>query len=234
MIFTPSAPLDYETRYLINEEQGVNILNGNLLTQRFSAAFTTQPEITKLQVPIYLQKYSLSCEIAALRMALSYRGVLLSEDELLKKVGFDPNSKKADVWGNPNVGFVGAVSGKQMVNGYGVYWDPITRAANNFRYSKSFENWTITKITESIQKSNPVIVWISIKGQSPTLWTTPTGDKIKAVSDEHAVLVVGFTGSPDNPTQIIVNDPLIGEAFWPRESFEKKWHSLGNSGVVVF
>ena len=234
MIFKPSSSLEYATKYSIIESEGVNILNGTFLTQKYTASFTTQNEITKLEVPSFLQKYTLSCEIAALRMVLSYRGITVDEDALLQKIGFDPNGKNGNVWGNPYVGFVGNIKGKQMVNGYGVYWEPIARAANNYRYSKSFENWTINNLTESIQKSTPVIVWISIAGRQPTIWLTPTGDRIKAVSDEHAVVVTGFSGPPNNPTQIIVNDPLIGEAFWSRESFEKKWASFSNSGVLVF
>jgi len=221
MIFTPTQNLNYATKYIFTD-------------QSYTASFITQPEITKLAVPANLQKYTLSCEAAALSMVLAYRGVDAGEDELLQKIGFDPNGKKGNIWGNPYVGFVGNVRGKQMVNGYGVYWEPIARAANNFRYSKSFENWTIKQLTESIQKSIPVIVWISIKGRSPTVWTTPSGDRIKAVPDEHTVVVTGFTGPPNNPTKIIVNDPLIGEAYWDRASFEKKWSSLSNSGVVVY
>ena len=221
MIFTPSHNLNFATKYIFTD-------------QSYTASFITQPETTKLTVPANLQKYTLSCEAAALSMVLAYRGVDAGEDELLQKIGFDPNGKRGNIWGNPYVGFVGNVRGKQMVNGYGVYWEPIARAANNFRYSKSFENWTIKQLTESIQKSIPVIVWISINGRAPTIWITPSGDRIKAVPDEHTVVVTGFTGSPNNPKQIIVNDPLIGEAYWDRASFEKKWSSLSNSGVVVY
>jgi len=234
LIFTPKTYLDFDTHYTFSVSTGVMNFKGNLLNNSYNATFTTQAKSTKLTVPSYLQQYSLSCEAATLRMALAYRGVATTEDELLQKIGFDPNGKQGDKWGNPYVGFVGKVSGKQMKNGYGVYWEPVARAANNYRYSKSFENWTIKQLTESIQKSTPVIVWISIGGRQPTVWLTPTGDRIKAVPDEHTVLVVGFTGPPNNPSQIIVNDPLIGEAYWSKESFEKKWSSLSNSGVLVY
>ena len=233
-IFTPKTYLDFDTRYTISMLSGVENLSGSLLRSSYNASFFTQEKSTKLSVPFYLQQYTLSCEAAALRMALAYRGVTASEDELLQKIGFDPNGKRGDVWGNPYVGFVGSVRGKQMKNGYGVYWEPIARAANNYRYSKSFESWTVKQLTESVQRSTPVIAWISIGGKKPSVWLTPSGDRIKAVADEHTVVVTGFLGPPNNPSHIIVNDPLIGEAYLSRESFEKKWNSLSNSGVLVF
>lgn len=234
LVFTPSNYLSFATRYTFSIAAGITNSLGLVSTENYTVSFTTQEETTKLEVPPLLQKYTLSCEIAALRMVLEYWGIKVTEDELLQKIGFDPNSKKGTTWGNPYVGFVGNIKGKQMVTGYGVYWEPIARVANNYRYAKSFEGWTITQLTQSIQKSIPIITWISIKGRQPTVWRTPTGDNIKAVPDEHVVVVIGFLGPPNNPSHIIVNDPLVGEAYWSRDSFEKKWGSLSNSGVLVF
>jgi uncharacterized protein YvpB len=234
LIFTPSVYLAFATRYTFFISTGVTNSLGLQSTENYSASFTTQEETTKLAVPFFFQQHALSCEAATLRMVLAYRGIAVTEDELLQKIGFDPNGKRGTIWGNPHVGFVGNINGKQMVNGYGVYWEPIARAANYYRYAKSFEGWTTSQLIRSIQTSTPVIAWISINGYSPSLWLTPTGDHIKAVPDEHTVVVIGFLGPPNNPSYIIVNDPLIGEAYWSRESFEKKWNSLSNSGVLVF
>lgn len=235
MVFTPSLPLDFNTRYTFFIASGIKSSSGEMeSTDGFAASFTTQEEETKLHVPAFLQKYALSCEVATLRMVLAYRGITVTEDQLLDTVGVDPTQHTGSLWGNPYVGFVGSVRGKQFLNGYGVYWEPIARAANSYRYSIPFENWTLTKLTGSIQRSNPVIVWISIRGKEPTVWKTPAGDTIRAVPDEHTVVVIGFVGTADNPTHFIVNDPLTGEVYWTKESFEKKWKSFGNSGVVVF
>jgi uncharacterized protein YvpB len=235
MVFKPDNYLSFNTRYTFYLGSGIR--NSGLTKQSldgYAVSFTTQSEETKLNVPVLMQKYALSCEIASLRMVLSYRGVQTTEDELLSLIGSDPSSHIGNTWGNPYVGFVGSVKGRQFGNGYGVYWEPIARTARVYRpASVSFEHWDITKLTQSIQKSNPVIVWISIQGKNPTIWNTPTGDKILAVTDEHAVVVTGFVGAPNDPTHIIVNDPLTGEAYWTRQNFEKKWNSLGFSGVVV-
>ena len=188
----------------------------------------------KLAVPAYLQQHTLSCEVATLRMALAFRGITVSEEELLTKVGVDPTPHRGNVWGDPYQRFVGNVNGTQMKDGYGVYWGPIARVAGDYRAAASFEGWTIDKLTREIQNGNPVVVWTYAGGGRPTSWKTPEGKDIYAVRDEHTVLVVGFVGQPGNPTQIIVNDPLIGKVYWSRAIFDKKWKIFGNSGVVVY
>ncbi|MEI7480170.1 MAG: hypothetical protein WCJ59_00920, partial [bacterium] len=53
------------------------------------AKWINKTPLTVLSVPLYYQKYSLSCEIASLRMALAYKGVLLPEDTLIADLEFD-------------------------------------------------------------------------------------------------------------------------------------------------
>ena len=233
MEFIPSG-LSFSTRYTFFVASGVKGSLGRESTNGYAATFTTRSPVTKLDVPSYLQKYALSCEVAGLRMVLAYRGVEVSEDELLTGVGYDPTANSGSLWGNPYVGFVGNVRGKQMVNGYGVYWEPIARAANRYRYAVSFEKWNLTKLTSSIEKGFPVITWVYVKNGKPTNWHTQTGDRIYAVPGEHVVVAVGFLGPPSRPSHIIVNDPLVGQAYWERDIFERKWDAFGRSGVLVY
>jgi uncharacterized protein YvpB len=130
--------------------------------------------------------------------------------------------------------FVGNVRGRQMHTGYGVYWEPIANVANLFRYAKSFQNWSLTQITESLEKGHPVIVWVNVQKGSPTNWYTTGGDNIYAVTDEHAVVVTGFVGTAKNPSYLIINDPLSGQVYWDRNLFEKKWSMFHQSGVIVY
>jgi uncharacterized protein YvpB len=167
-------------------------------------------------------------------MALAFRGVIVSEEELLAKVGVDPTPHKGDVWGNPYERFVGNVDGTQMKDGYGVYWGPIARVASDYRRAAAFEGWTIGNLTQEIQNGNPVVIWTYAGRGRQTSWKTPEGRDIYAVRDEHTVLAVGFVGQPSNPTQIIINDPLIGKIYLSRALFDKKWKIFGNSGVVVY
>lgn len=233
-IFTPDRDLPFNTIFTVKIHPGVVGIDGSVLNEEYELYFASQEKIFRLAVPANYQKYALSCEIASLRMALLYRGLDLSEDQLLSDIGLDPAARAGSNWGNPYVGFVGNVRGRQMVNGYGVFWEPVARAANKYRHAQSFENWTIDRLTDSLQKGTPVIVWIALKGGKPVEWTAPSGDKIKTIADEHAVLAVGFAGVRKNPSQIIINDPLAGETYWETDIFEKKWSVFNKSGVAVY
>jgi len=234
MIFTPASPLKKNTTYTISLEPGVLSLKGLASEKGRVLAFTTSQSTFKLPVPAYLQQHSLSCEVASLRMALAFRGIAVSEEELLGRVGFDPTPKSNGVWGNPYVSFVGDVNGKQMTTGYGVYWGPIARVARGYTQASEFSGWTTQQLLTEVAKGNPVIVWGYSGSGRTTYWNTNSGEKIYAVGGEHTYTVVGFVGSPENASRIIVNDSLVGQVYMTRNTFEKKWASFGNSGVVVY
>ncbi len=234
LIFKPSSPFSYSTTYKVLLAKGIKSARGLDSTEDFIVSFTSQEQTVKLAVPIMLQQHGLSCEIAALRMALSFRGVQVSEETLLAKVGVDNTPHEGDVWGDPHVAFVGNVDGKQMVDGYGVYWGPIERVAKEYREAEDFENWDAISLTKAISEGNPVVIWVYSSGGWPTSWKTPSGKTITGTRDEHAVTAVGYVGPASNPSQFIINDPLYGQVYWSRDLFEKKWASFGKSGVVVY
>ena len=246
VVFYPDADLDPKTDYKISINKILNTSKSGIPYDfEFSFRLPTSvlgqeskkvlvaPTI-RLAVPAYLQQHTLSCEVASLRMVLAFRSITVSEEELLAKVGVDSTPHKGNVWGNPYEKFVGNVNGTQMKDGYGVYWGPIARVAGEYRAAASFEGWTVDKLTREIQNGNPVIIWTYAGRGRPTSWKTPEGRDIYAVRDQHAVVAVGFVGQPQNPTQIIINDPLIGRVYWSRAIFDKKWGIFGNSGVVVY
>lgn len=233
LTFTPDKPFSYTTTYKVAIATGVKSRLGLDSKTEFKSEFTTQDTTTKLAVPVFLQKYALSCELAALRMALAFRGIDVSEDLLLSKVGVDLTPHNGDVWGDPYAAFVGNVRGKQMADGYGVHWEPIARVAREYGKAASFSGWSINQLTQSILLGNPVIIWVYSAGGWSTHWFTTEGKRIYAARDEHAVTVVGFVGLADNPSQIIVNDPLVGQVYWGRNVIDKKWDIFGKSGVVI-
>jgi uncharacterized protein YvpB len=233
LIFTPTRPLAFTTNYIISIEPGLRGSYGLNSKEQFISNFTTSDETTKLAVPAYLQKYSLSCEIASLRMALAFKGVHLDEDTIHREVGQDPTAHQGDIWGNPHGAFVGNINGRQMSDGYGVHWEPIAKAANLHRSATAFQGWSIAQLTEALSAGNPVVIWVYSSGGWPTTWKTPDGLTINAARDEHAVTAVGFVGSPANPSQLIINDPLVGQVYWNRAVFDKKWAMFGRAGVVV-
>lgn len=191
-------------------------------------------ETVKLNVPAYLQEHTLSCELSSLKMTLAYKGIAKSEIELLNQVGIDNTPHTGGTWGNPYEKFVGNVNGRQMRDGYGVYWGPIARVAQMYGRAEAFQNGDVTKITSNIKEGNPVIIWVYSTGGIPTKWKTPSGLEVYAVTGEHTVVAVGFVGSAEDPSQIIVNDSLVGQVYWSRALFDKKWSVFNKSGVVVY
>ena len=218
-----SSPYDFELTFKTKNLPVVAQALANIQNQTF-----------KLNVPSYLQQHTLSCEVASLRMALAYKGVIKSEDELLNLVGYDNTPHVGNVWGNPYEHFVGNVNGNQMRDGYGVYWGPIERVAKMFGNAQAFQNGNVAMLTSNIQKGNPVMIWVYSKNGTPTHWKTPSGVDIFAAAGEHTVVAVGFVGPADNPSKIIVNDSLVGQVYWSRSLFNQKWATFSQSGVIIF
>jgi uncharacterized protein YvpB len=229
----PVNSLQYNTNYHLNIQSGIVSVHGLDLTKDLSYSFTTEPEVVKLAIASDLQDLPLSCEAAALKMALAGKSVSVSESDIMTYVGYDPTSHSGAIWGDPYEAFVGDIRGRQNSTGYGVYWDPIARAANHWRPSEAFTGWDVTQITEEISKGNAVVVWGVYGSGYEDSWHTPAGKYIYAWKGEHARTVIGYVGSKDNPTQIILNDTYAGQIYWSKARFEQDWGIFGNAGVVV-
>lgn len=231
--FKPKNQLSYSTNYQVTMAGGVKSIDGLDSAQDFSFGFTTEEQVVKLDVKIDFQDRALSCEAAALKMALAGKGVKVSEDDIMKYVGFDPTPHKGKTWGDPYQAYVGDINGKQNTTGYGVYWDPIARAANHWRSAEAFTGWSITQLAQEINKGNAVVAWGAHATGYQDSWQTPSGKSIYAWKGEHARTIIGFVGSVDNPSKIILNDPFVGQIYWTRQRFERDWKIFGNAGVVV-
>ncbi|NTU70084.1 hypothetical protein HGB13_04715, partial [bacterium] len=235
----------YSTGYSIVVSSGVKSINGLDSNQNFSSNFTTQAQTVTLNVPSYRQTHMYSCMASASRQALAYRGVNVSEDTILSKIGYDstpfqgtwkdPNA----IWGNPYSGVVGNVDGKSGgVNwGYGAYWTPTSQAISNWRANEIKSGWSVQGIAQEIANGNPVIIWW-VNGVWPAYevyWKTSGGQSIRGVNSLHVQVVKGFTGTVDNPTSFIVNDSGYGypSRTFDVNTFKAKWSWFGNTAIVV-
>ncbi|MCZ2845886.1 MAG: Ig-like domain-containing protein [Candidatus Bathyarchaeota archaeon] len=235
MIFDPYQPLAYQTTYKATILSGVKSIYGLDSNRTFSTSFSTQYQTFKLPVPLDFQDYPLSCEAAALKMALRYKGIGASENQIMNYVGIDSSPRQGNIWGDPYNIYVGSLNGRQNTTGYGVYWGPIARAAKVWRpASKSFSGWGVSDLTKELKSGNPIVVWGVIgAGAYQDSWSTQDGKYIYAWKGEHARVVIGFIGSSASPTKFILNDPYVGQIYWSTSSFLSNWNIFNRSGVVV-
>lgn len=234
LAWQPTAALSYNSSYRVTIKAGVKSVNGLNSDQAFSAQFTTVEQVVLLNVAPDHQDKALSCEAAALKMALGYHGVHVSEDDIMNTVGYDPTIRDGSRWGDPNQAFVGNINGSQNSTGYGVYWNPIARAARSWRNAEAFSGWSVSQLAATVNAGNPVVIWGTFGRGVADSWQTPGGATIQAWKGEHTRVVIGFKGSLSNPTSFILNDPISGRISWSTSQLTANWSSFNNSGVAVY
>lgn len=196
------------------------------------------PATVQLEVPFLRQEHALSCEAAALRMVLAYRGIMVTERGILDAIGVDPVPRRRDAdgtitWGDPDDAFVGNVDGSMGKTGYGVHAAPIGRVAGRYRRVEVVTDANSRTLTDAITAGNPVIVWGYVGRGAPLRWQTLGGKQVHAINGEHTRVVVGFSGPKDAPTGFSVLDPIYGEQYWLMDRFFRNWGSFGRTAVIV-
>ncbi|MBI2577297.1 MAG: C39 family peptidase [Candidatus Wildermuthbacteria bacterium] len=211
----------------------VRIPEENILA---SVSANSPPSLILLPIPVDWQDSPLSCEAASLKMALGYKGEKVKESDIMDRVGYSyPIARQGVVWGDPNQGFVGNIEGQMCTTGFGVFWDPLVFAAQQWRPSEIIKSGTLKDITKTIDSGDPIVVWgrLPVTQMTDCSWVTPQGVFVKAFKETHVRLVVGYIGSPDQPHTIILNDPLSGRLYWPAGKFMSNWEVYGRTGVIV-
>ncbi|MDO8569403.1 MAG: C39 family peptidase [bacterium] len=194
-------------------------------------------ESFSLSMPYYKQENGLTCEVAALRTALAYLGSYVSETELIGKLVFDtrvPMSPEG-IWGDPENGFVGDINGSIFYRtGFGVYEKPILALALNYKTAAIIEKADLIKVLEEVLSGNPVLAWGLLSRRAAVSWKTLDGKVIEVRPGEHVRVVIGFTGEIDNPTKIILLDPIYGLIKMNKDKFVSDWKIMNNRAVVVY
>ncbi|MCX6808705.1 MAG: Ig-like domain-containing protein [Candidatus Berkelbacteria bacterium] len=240
------SKLAYSTKYTVSIASGVVSISGINSRQPYTYSFTTADQSASLNVPAYHQAYMYSCMISAARSALAYRGISASESSIISKVGYDTTpwsgtwAEGGAIWGDPDVGIVGDLSGKadNIGWGYGSYWDPIAKALSSYGVSNEVKtNMTVSDLATQISAGNPIIIWW-VNGAWPTYevnWKTPAGKSIHGVNGMHVQVVKGFTGTVDNPTSFSVTDSGYGYPgkTYDIATFKAKWGWFSNTGIIV-
>lgn len=189
-----------------------------------------------LKVPFHKQEHALSCEVAALKMALGFYNIAVTETELINDLKFDTKDSRNEynIWGDPDKGFVGNIDGKIPSGGYGVYEQPILDLALQYRDAKKMDHPELVDVLKEVESGRPVIVWGSIGTGKDISWFTWEGKYIKAIHGEHTRVITGFSGTPENPKYILLMDPIYGRVTMSKSRFLTNWALLDNKAVVVY
>lgn len=193
-----------------------------------------QHSAAQLNVLFHRQEHSLSCEAAVLKMVLNYHGLDVSESEVIEKMPFDSTSRSGDVWGDPDLGFVGNIDGKMGVDGYGVHWGPLAVTAANWKQAKIIKNGLASDLVNHISEGRPVIIWGYLGRGRPMSWSTSEGKKVYAVNGEHTYVVYGHDGPADDPKGFMLMDPIYGPIYWTKAKLLRNWDAFGRMGLVVY
>ena len=197
------------------------------------------PTSRVLEIPLHLQEQRATCEVAALRMALSSLGIASDEGSLLTLTGVDRRPPAVDDaggivrWGDPDQAFVGDPGGNPDDHtGYGVYAAPIARAARRSGATVTASGTGVepAAVYAAVLGGHPAVTWVTNDYRPATLrtWVAWDGAPVRYTLREHAVLVIGVT-----PTSVLVNDPWWGQRWHAKSEFEAAYATFDDMAVVV-
>jgi uncharacterized protein YvpB len=221
---------------------GIFAVLGTLLVS--SPAPSPAPTARVLNVAWHHQEHNLSCEAAALKMALSYYGIKTGELTLIRYMTQD--SRRAQfgaggrltAWGDPAYSYVGNPDGNiHRYQGYGVYFQPVALAAmyagasvlqaGSGLYGRAVSP---ADVYRAVLAGHPVVAWISNTYHQVKLssYTSYEGETVRYTLTEHAITIVGV-----RPDAVLINDPWFGRGWHPKAQFESAFRTFAGMAVVV-
>lgn len=219
MTFTPAAKLNYSAKYAIEIDPGVKTIRGRDSTEPFQSSFTTRSETFTLNVPQYYQNprtETFNCNLVTVQMALAYRGINVTQEQVKSALGTGQN---------PDTNWVA---------GYGTHTAPIAAYLQSKGVKFAVKTgWNVSALAKEIEKGHPVIVWWYNR------YSTPKGPKTlpggyTGYNGMHAEVVRGFVGSADNPSYLLTNDPWRGPLTYSQFLFKSIWAYLNYTAIVVY
>jgi len=185
------------------------------------------------------QQYALSCEAAALEMALSHEGIFAGQSQLLSSMTVDGRAGYYDGygtlhWGDPYVNFVGNPNGSEVdLTGYGTYYSTVARVAKAMggHVVDSGTGVSPQQLYADVLAGHPVVAWITSdwSHRGTSYWRAFDGRRVPwAGPAEHAVAVVGVSSSA-----VYVYNPVSGAQWVSRKTFEGAYSTYSDMVVVI-
>jgi uncharacterized protein YvpB len=197
-----------------------------------------------LAIRLDYQDHRLSCEAAALKMALAFEGIKVDELTLIRYMSLDSRPATFDshgrlgAWGDPAKAYVGNPDGHiERYTGYGVYHGPVARAAiragaHVVASGSGLYGTAVAPgaIYNAVLDGHPVVAWISNTYHAVSLsrYIAYDGAAVWYTLTEHAVTVIGV-----KPGAVLINDPWFGQAWHTKAQFESAYKTFDQMAVIV-
>jgi uncharacterized protein YvpB len=201
-------------------------------------AAAATPTARTVDVPLYYQAYTLSCEESALRMALASQGINVTDAQVLSVIGTDTRSAYFDAgglrWGDPYATFVGDPTGSQTaLSGYGTYYPTIAAAATALggQVLAAGEGITPATLYADVLAGHPAVVWVTYQWAAASRqdYVAFDGRTIPYAGPvEHAVTLVGVTAN-----DVVINNPDFGREVISKSLFEARYATYNDMAVVL-
>ena len=189
----------------------------------FQAWSLTGPDAVDVGVPTYAQQRNLSCEYAALVIAMGAYGTWVSEYEFDSLVGWSEN---------PHWGYRGDISGWWgNTDDYGVYAAALAPALSNFGFygEEFYGQGNATALTARLDAGAPVVVWLGLWGDTGFYQHSADGTPYKLVPGMHVVVAYGYDSGG-----VYVSDPASGgKRFYDWSTFMTFWDVMDGMGLSV-
>jgi uncharacterized protein YvpB len=205
------------------------------------------PDEILLDIPLIEQKYKLSCEAASIQMALQYRGLQKTQEDLMEDIGYalplEPQqTKDMVIWGDPDTGFVGSYKGRYMVakedrlegDGWGTHEGPVLNAVQKYRSGSWAKKMaTVDDLKTALEQDMPVIFWhVRDNHDKEKLeYFAPNGQRV-VFEQFHVKLLIGYQNQNGQETWIF-NDPIYGQLKLSTEDMLRQWTAYDSRMVAV-
>jgi uncharacterized protein YvpB len=174
-------------------------------------------------VPTYAQQRNLSCEYAALVMAMGAYGTWVSEYEFDHRVGWSEN---------PHWGYRGDITGWWgNTDDYGVYAAALAPALADFGFwgEEFYAQGNATALTARLDQGTPVLVWLGLWGDTGFYEYAADGTPYKLVPGLHVVVADGYDSGG-----VYVADPATGGMnYYDWSTFMSFWNVMDGMGLSV-
>jgi uncharacterized protein YvpB len=201
----------------------VAIAQASGTAQNWSTSDSGASYAVRIGVPTYAQQRNLSCEYAALVIAMGAYGVWVSEYEFDARVGWSEN---------PHWGYRGDITGWWgNTDDYGVYAAALAPALGDFGFwgEEFYAQGNPTALTARLDAGTPVLVWLGLWGETGFYQHTADGTPYKLVPGLHVVVADGYDSGG-----VYVADPATGGTnYYDWSTFMTYWNVMDGMGLSV-